>query len=152
MKKYKLRDLLKINIGKTHKHLNKGNIPVYGSGGIISYVDQYLFSGESILLPNVYSSSNIIYINKPFWTIDTMFWTQVNNNIVYTKYLYFYLKLLNFSNSLTGSILPRVTREKYYDVTVEIPDLSIQKSVLDILEPIEDKIELNNKINDNLII
>ncbi|WP_434338162.1 restriction endonuclease subunit S [Mycoplasma capricolum] len=151
MKTYKLRDLVKINIGKTYKHLKNGNIPVYGSGGIISYVDQYIFSKESILLPNVYSPSNIIYINQPFWTIDTMFWTEVKSDIVYPKYLYFYLKLLNFSHSLTGSILPRVTREKYYDITVKIPDLNVQKNILDILEPIDSKIELNNKINDNLI-
>ncbi|WP_434333405.1 restriction endonuclease subunit S [Mycoplasma capricolum subsp. capricolum] len=151
MKTYKLRDLVKINIGKTYKHLKNGNIPVYGSGGIISYVDQYIFSKESILLPNVYSPSNIIYINQPFWTIDTMFWTEVKSDIVYPKYLYFYLKLLNFSHSLTGSILPRVTREKYYDITVKIPDLNVQKNILDILEPIDSKIELNNKINDNLL-
>ncbi|UWD35217.1 restriction endonuclease subunit S [Mycoplasma cottewii] len=151
MKEIKLRELVKINIGKSYKHLKEGTHPVYASGGIISNVSDFLFDDESVLLPNVYSPENIIYVNKPFWTIDTMFWTQIKKDLVIPKYLYYYLKLMNFSFSLTGSILPRVTREKYYDTVVKLPDLERQQSVLKILNPIDDKIELNNKINDNLV-
>mgnify|MGYP000888148399 FL=1 len=92
--KYKLIELIKIKNGKDYKSCKLGDIPVYGTGGIISYINEFLSNDESILLPRKGSLSNIMYVNCPFWTVDTMYWTDVNREIVLPKYLYFYLKLL----------------------------------------------------------
>ena len=54
-----LKDLLEIKNGRDYKHLNKGSVPVYGTGGIITYVDSYLYKGESILLPRKGTLDNI---------------------------------------------------------------------------------------------
>ena len=148
--KYKLIELIKIKNGKDYKSCKMGDIPVYGTGGIISYVNEFLSNDESILLPRKGSLSNIIYVNQPFWTVDTMYWTYVNKEIVLPKYLYFYLKLLDLSSRDSGSTLPSMTFDAYYELEVEIPNIKEQKKILDLLNPIEEKINLNNKINDNL--
>lgn len=150
MKKYKLSELIKIKNGNDYRMLDKGDIPVYGTGGIITHVDSWLFEGESVLLPRKGSLSNILYVKEKFWTVDTMYWTEVKSEIVYPKYLYYYLILLDLSSRDSGSTLPSMTFDAYYELEVELPTKEEQKKVLDILVPIEDKIKVNTKINDNL--
>ena len=91
MRKYKLSQLIKIKNGREYKHLSNGNIPLYGSGGIMSYVNNFLYDGESVLLPRKGTLDNVSYVNGKFWTVDTMYWTIVNTDIVYPRYLYYYL-------------------------------------------------------------
>ena len=148
--RYILKELIKIKNGKDYKMCKSGSIPVYGTGGIINYIGEFLYNDESILLPRKGSLSNIIYVNQPFWTVDTMYWTYVNKEIVLPKYLYFYLKLLDLSSRDSGSTLPSMTFDAYYELEVEIPSIKKQKKILDLLNPIEEKIMINTKINDNL--
>ena len=148
--RYILKELIKIKNGKDYKMCKSGSIPVYGTGGIINYIGEFLYNDESILLPRKGSLSNIIYVNQPFWTVDTMYWTYVNKEIVLPKYLYFYLKLLDLSSRDSGSTLPSMTFDAYYELEVEILSIKEQKKILDLLNPIEEKIMINTKINDNL--
>ena len=78
-KEYKLGDVLCIKYGKDHKLLASGSIPIYGSGGIMRYADRSIYEGPSILIPRKGSLNNIMYSDKPFWTVDTMFWTTIYN-------------------------------------------------------------------------
>ncbi|AKF40951.1 hypothetical protein AAW50_00615 [Mycoplasmopsis canis] len=150
--KYKVRDLLQIKNGKDYKKIKNGNYPVFGSGGVITYIEEFLYNHESILLPRKGSLNNIMYVNEPFWTVDTMYWTKINNNIVLPKYLYFYLKLMDISTRSSGTTLPSMTFDAYYNINVHIPNIKVQKNVLNLLNMIDDKIEINNKINDNLAV
>ncbi len=71
----KVTDFLEVKYGKDHKILEDGDIPAYGSGGIIRKVKSILYSGESILIPRKGSLNNIMYVTGDFWTIDTMFFS-----------------------------------------------------------------------------
>ena len=150
MMKYKLKDLLTIQNGKDYKHLEKGNIPVYGTGGKMTEVNQFLFDGESILLPRKGSLKNIMYVDEKFWTVDTMYWTKINSDKAYGKYLYYYLKLLDLSSRDSGSTLPSMTFDSYYTLDINLPDLETQKKVADRIFNIEKKIENNNQIIEEL--
>lgn len=147
---YYLRDLLEIKNGKDYKHLNTGNIPVYGTGGIMTYVDEYLFDGESILLPRKGTLNNICYVNDKFWTVDTMYWSTINWKIVYPKYLFCYLSLLDLSSRDSGSTLPSMTFDSYYSIPINIPEMDIQKKIGDLYFEIDNKINKNNEINSEL--
>ena len=149
-KKYELRELIEIKNGKDFKNKNNGTIPVYGTGGIIGNIDQYLYDGESILLPRKGSLDNIEYVNGKFWTIDTMYWTKINKNIVYGKFLFLYLSLLNTSKRNTGSTLPSMTFETYYSLKIFLPEYEEQKKIADFIFKIIEKIDNNNQINNNL--
>ena len=150
VKEFKLRELLKIYNGTKYDHLNKGDIPLYGSGGLMSHVDEALYSGEAILLPRKGTLSNIMYVNESFWTVDTMYYAVVNDKLADAFYLYSYLSQLDLSNLDSGSTLPSMTKSAYESIVVKLPDLKIQKAVATILFNIRKKLEINNQINQEL--
>lgn len=149
LKPFSLSDLCEIRYGKDHKKLTDGKIPVYGTGGIMRYVDSYLYDKESVLIPRKGSLSNIYFVNGKFWTVDTLFWTKINEKIVFPKFLYYKLLTINFSEMNVGSAVPSLTTELLNRVIVDIPALPYQKAIANILSTLDDKIELNNKINKN---
>ena len=150
MHKYTLQNLIHINNGMDYRHLEKGSIPVYGSGGYMTSVDQFLHEGGSILLPRKGSLDNIMFVDGKFWTVDTMYWATVNTKLVNAYYLYNLLKILDFAGVRSGSTLPSMTSSAYYNIPVTLPDVKVQDSIANILKGINSKIELNDKINTEL--
>jgi len=149
-KTYRLGDLLTIKYGKDHKLLQEGNIPVYGSGGIMRYANQALYDGPSILIPRKGSLNNIMYTEKSFWTVDTMFWTIVNNQKVNPKYLYYSIYKNDFASMDVGSAVPSLTVPVIEAMEVALPSRQMQDKIAAILSSLDDKIEVNRRINDNL--
>ena len=146
---YKLSELVEIKYGKDHKHLADGEIPLYGSGGIMRYVDTPLYDKESILIPRKGTLSNLFYLNIPFWSVDTMFYTKIkegNNG----KYLYYLLKSMNLASMNVGSAVPSLTTEVLNKVEINIPDKLTQFEIAQILSSLDDKIELNLQMNQTL--
>jgi type I restriction enzyme S subunit len=150
MKKYRLKELLVIKNGRDHKDLKEGYWPVYGSGGIMRYVDSFLYDKPSILLPRKGSLNNIQYADKPFWTVDTIYYTVVKENLSNAFYLYNYLKLLNLSSLDSGTGVPSMTFDSYYNLSVNLPCLPIQRKIAAVLSALDNKIALNRRINAKL--
>ena len=150
MEQFKIKDLLKIKNGRDHKHLNNGTIPILGSGGLMRYGNEAIYNKESILLPRKGTLSNIQFSNIPFWTVDTLYYTEVNTQLCNPFYVYNYLKILNLEGLNTGTGVPSMTFDSYYNLVIKLPSLAIQNTISSILWNIERKIQLNNKINDNL--
>lgn len=149
-KEYKLSDLMQIKYGKDHKHLADGSYPLYGSGGIMRYVEKPLYEEESILIPRKGTLSNLFYLNEPFWSVDTMFYSQINKELALPKYLYYTLKTFDLASLNVGSAVPSLTTQVLNEVLVSIPDLPTQTAIAEILSSLDDKIVLNNKINQEL--
>ena len=150
MKEYKLSQLLEIKNGKDHKELPNGDYPVFGSGGVMRYVNEYLYDKPSILLPRKGSLNNIQYCDVPFWTVDTLYYTEVNEKLTCPYYLYRYLHLLDLSGLDTGTGVPSMTFDSYYNIKVMLPEIEEQKQVASVLQFLDNKITLNRQINDNL--
>jgi type I restriction enzyme S subunit len=146
----KLGDVLEIKYGKDHKGLNNGVIPVYGSGGIMRYADTALYEDESVLIPRKGSLNNIFYVNKPFWTVDTLFYTKPNKNIVNIKFLYYQLSQIDFNALNVGSAVPSLTVSVLNDVSVDLPLLPEQHAIANILSSLDDKIDLLHRQNKTL--
>ncbi len=149
-KEYKLSDLMQIKYGKDHKHLADGPFPLYGSGGIMRYVEKPLYSEASILIPRKGTLSNLFYLDKPFWSVDTMFYSIINKQLALPKYLYYTLKTFDLASLNVGSAVPSLTTEVLNDVLVSVPNINTQTAIAEILSSLDDKIELNNKINQEL--
>lgn len=150
MKKYKLSQLLEIKNGKDHKDLPDGQYPVLGSGGIMRYANKFLYDDESILLPRKGTLSNIQYISEPFWTVDTLYYTIVDISKVDVYYLYCYLSRLDLSNLNTGTGVPSMTFDTYYNIEVTLPSLETQKRISNVLKSLANQINNLNTINRNL--
>ena len=149
-KEYRLSDLMQIKYGKDHKHLADGSFPLYGSGGIMRYVEKPLYESESILIPRKGTLSNLFYLDKPFWSVDTMFYSKINSELVIAKYLFYTLKTYDLASLNVGSAVPSLTTEVLNEVLVSIPSLETQIAIAEVLSSLDDKIELNNKINQEL--
>jgi type I restriction enzyme S subunit len=145
----KLSEVLEIKYGKDHKHLEEGEIPVYGSGGIMRYANKALYENESILIPRKGTLSNLFYINKPFWSVDTMFYTKMKNRFC-GKYLFYLLKSLNLASMNVGSAVPSLTTEVLNSIEVTIPPNDILKKFDDIVTPMFENIETNIEENKTL--
>jgi len=143
-KSAKLNDVLEIKYGKDHKHLKDGNIPVYGSGGIMRFADNYLYDKESILIPRKGTLSNLFYINIPFWSVDTIFYTIIKEGNI-AKYLYYFIKSIDLTNLNVGSAVPSLSTEVLNKIEVSLPPLETQKRIASILSAYDDLIENNLK-------
>jgi len=148
----KLGDVLELKYGKDHKALSDGNIPVYGSGGIMRYADTFLYDKESILIPRKGTLNNIFYLNgeQPFWTVDTIFWSKINTELTFGKFLFYYLKIIDFANLNVGSAVPSLTTKVLNEVDISLPPLKEQKTIAQVLSSLDDKIDLLHRQNKTL--
>ncbi|MBQ6227211.1 MAG: restriction endonuclease subunit S, partial [Prevotella sp.] len=113
-------ELLEIKYGKDHKKLSDGEIPVYGSGGLMRKCECALYDGESVLIPRKGTLNNVMYVNEAFWTVDTMFYSiPIIDNVVLFTYLYLSGKDLASMNS--GSAVPSMTTEILNNMLIVIP-------------------------------
>jgi type I restriction enzyme S subunit len=146
-----LNAVAEIKYGKDHKHLKDGDIPCLGSGGLMRFVDEILYDKPSVLIPRKGTISNLFFIDEPFWTVDTLFYTKINENKIIPKYLYFKLKTINLENMDVGSAVPSLTTAVLNQIEIVIPkDIEEQKSIAYILTAFDDKIELLQSQNKTL--
>ncbi len=149
--KVKLMDICTIKYGKDHKKLGEGNIPAYGTGGIFRYVDQSIHDKKSVLIPRKGTLTNLFLVNPPFWTVDTLFWTDIDLNLVDPDYLYYNLKMKNLGDLNVGTAVPSLTTSILNEVEIDLPSLLNQKEIAKTLICLDNKIEVNKKINYNLL-
>lgn len=149
-KEYKLGEVITVKYGKDHKALKDGLYPVYGSGGIMRYADNFLYDKESILIPRKGSLNNIFYREKAFWTVDTMFYSEIDTTKVFPKFLYYQLTLVDFENLNVGSAVPSLTIPIINDIDISLPPLPEQIRIASILSSLDDKIDLLHRENKTL--
>ncbi|MDD7075073.1 MAG: restriction endonuclease subunit S [Prevotellaceae bacterium] len=130
--KKSITDVLEIKYGKDHKLLKEGTIPVYGTGGIMRYVEKSLFTGESVLIPRKGSLNNIMLVGGTFWTIDTMFYSIPKENNV-AKIVYFYLKGVDMYSFNIGAAVPSMTVNILSGMKLLVPNEDV-KNKFDTIE------------------
>ena len=145
----KLSHFLTIKNGKDHKHLQDGKFAVYGSGGIIRMVTDYLYSGESILFPRKGTLNNVMYVNEKFWTVDTMFYSEVNKNNS-ALYVFYSVKDIDFNKLNTGTGVPSMTSSILYDLNIIVPEENILEKFNMIVKQNYETIKLNSIQNQEL--
>ncbi|MBD0725532.1 hypothetical protein B6A10_10110 [Flavobacterium sp. L1I52] len=139
----KLGDILDIKYGKDHKHLDDGNIPLYGSGGIMRYVEKPLYQKPSILIPRKGTLSNLFYLNEPFWSVDTMFYSEILKSF-FGRFTFLFLKSLDLSAMNVGSAVPSLTTQVLNQIPIVIPIDEVVMNFDDIVKPFYQKLESNN--------
>ena len=129
-----LKEILTIKNGRDYKHLQEGKYPVYGSGGIMTYVSEYTYAEHSVLIPRKGSINKIYYVDEPFWNVDTIFYTIIRKNIAIPKYVYFCLLKEHLERYNTAGGVPSLTQSVLNDVTIPIPPLEVQRQIVQILD------------------
>ena len=117
-----LKELISVNYGKDHKKApDDGNIPVYGSGGLMRKCNKSLFSGEAVLIPRKGSLNNIMYVDEAFWTVDTMFYATMKQPHT-AVFVYFFVKAFDMYSMNIGAAVPSMTTKILDAMDVVIPD------------------------------
>ena len=136
-----LERVAKIKHGKDWKKLGAGDVPVYGSGGIMGYVDTYSYDKPSVLIPRKGSITNIFYVDSPFWNVDTIYYTEIDTSRVIPKYFYHFIKTVDLMALDTGSGRPSLTQAILNRLQIPVPcpneperSLAIQGEIVRILD------------------
>ena len=150
--KYKLKDIAKIKYGKNQKKVvsPNGKIPIYGTGGLMGYAKESLYEKTSVLIGRKGTINKVRYVTHPFWTVDTLFYTIIDEKIIRPHYFYYLMTQIDLLQLNEGTTIPSLRTETLNRIELEVPTLEKQDKILSCVEPIEQKIELNKKINNNL--
>ena len=145
----KLAELITVKYGKDHKKLGDGIYPVFGSGGIMRYVERPLYNRESVLIPRKGTLNNVLYVDEPFWSVDTMFYTEMRlPNIA--KYVYHFVKEKDLASMNAGSAVPSMTTDILNALEITIPSPDALKKFEDTVGPMFSALRENNKQNAKL--
>lgn len=147
----KLGDAIELLYGKGLKESDRkqGDIPVYGSNGIVGYHNDHLVKGPGIIIGRKGSVGEIKYSKRDFFPIDTTYYvvTKDGNDM---KFLYYYLLTLQLNTMNSHSAVPGLNRDNVYSLDVLLPPLSEQKAIASVLGSLDDKIDLLHKENQTL--
>ena len=116
-----------------NKNSDSSKIPVYGSGGVFSYTDDYLYDGESLLLGRKGTIDKPIIVNGKFWTVDTMFYS-ISKRECNLKYIYYFMKTLNWDKYIFGTALPSMTQSILNEIKIPFLSLDEQNKIVDYLD------------------
>lgn len=147
-----LCELATIRYGKNQSQVvcEKSEYPIYGTGGLMGYATRPLYTKPSVLIGRKGTIGRVKYVNHPFWTVDTLFYTEINELKVLPHYLYYVMSRLDLNAYNEGTTIPSLRTGTLNRLEFNIPSLEYQKKVLSVLEPLDKRIELNNAINNNL--
>lgn len=146
-----LSDLIDVKYGKNHKKLADGVYPVYGSGGIMRYVERPLYEKESVLIPRKGTLNNVMYVNQPFWSVDTMFYTEMKQANV-AKFVYHFVKSKDLASMNAGSAVPSITTAILNALELRIPSaealLQFENSVAPMYEMMKKNEDQSRKLTE----
>lgn len=150
-------DKKRIPLSGAQREQRKGTYRYYGAQGIIDYVDDYLFDGIYMLIAE--DGENLKSKKKDIaQVVEGKFWVNNHAHIVRgnelcdTQYLCYLINSMDLSGYITGSAQPKLSQTNLKSVVLFLPGVEIQKQVARFLSLIDRKIELNNRINDNLAV
>jgi type I restriction enzyme, S subunit len=115
----------------------EGNVPVYGSGGIVGTHDAYLHTGKSIVIGRKGSVGSIFLTDGPFWCIDTAYYLDELSELVSLDYLAAYLQSLDLSRLAISVAIPGLNRKELAAVPIPLPTLPEQQRIVDVLRQAE---------------
>lgn len=144
-----LSDLVTVRYGKDHKKLADGIYPVYGSGGIMRHVERPLYDKESVLIPRKGTLNNVMYVNQPFWSVDTMFYTEMRLPNV-AKFVYHFVKAKDLASMNAGSAVPSMTTDILNAMEVAIPPASVLEEFESLVAPMYRAMQENDAQSNKL--
>ena len=130
----RLGNIARIKNGKDHKPLNDGDIPVYGTGGIMRYVDTYAYDKPSVLIPRKGSLGNLFYVDVPFWNVDTIFYTEIDESLIQPKFLYYFLTTVGLGEMNQAGGVPSQTQTVLNELKIPVPPIEVQREIVKVLD------------------
>ncbi|WP_288242230.1 restriction endonuclease subunit S, partial [uncultured Bacteroides sp.] len=143
--KCKISDILSIGNGRDYKHLEKGDIPVFGTGGYMTSVNSYLYDGETAFIGRKGTINKPYYYKGKFWTVDTLFYTHSFNGVA-PHFVYCLFQTINWLRYNEASGVPSLSKDTIEKIKVHIPQIEEQQKISKFLSLLDERIATQNKI------
>ena len=137
----KLGDVLEVCHGRDYKHLGSGNIPVMGTGGVITYVDEALCNWDCVCIGRKGTINKPIYMNVPFWSVDTLFFSKAkkDNDPLCQFYLF---QTINWDRYNEATGVPSLSSTTIESLKVNVPSFPEQQKIASLLSSVDETITL----------
>ena len=141
-RKCKLKDVLTVEHGQSQHAIEdvNGKYPILATGGIIGRANSYLYDQPSVLIGRKGTIDKPQYMETPFWTIDTLFYTKISTNY-HAKYIFYVFCLIDWLDYNEASGVPSLSASVIENIDVIIPELREQVAIASILCDIDNEIE-----------
>jgi type I restriction enzyme S subunit len=134
-----LAKLFSIGSGKDHQHLAPGSIPVYGSGGYMRSVEEYLYEGESVCIGRKGTINNPMLLSGKFWTVDTLFFTHSFIECL-PRFIFLIFQNINWLKHNEAGGVPSLSKLNIEKIEVAIPTILEQQHIADCLSSLDTQI------------
>ena len=143
----KFSEVLTIINGKNQKQVEnpQGKYPIYGSGGIMGYADDFICDGDTVVIGRKGSINNPIFVKEPFWNVDTAFGLSANQKVLLPKYLYYFCKSFDFDQLNTTVTIPSLTKANLLQIEIPLLPLENQQQIVFVLDKLTDLISLRKQ-------
>lgn len=135
----RFENVLEIRNGRNQRQVEcpNGKYPIYGSGGIMGYANSYICEANTVVIGRKGNINNPIFVEEPFWNVDTAFGLIPHADVLIPKYLFYFCENYNFEKLNTTVTIPSLTKANLLQVEIDVPEIGIQKSRVGILDKIE---------------
>ena len=134
-------DVLKLGSGKDYKHLSIGEIPVYGTGGVMTYVDNYLHDGESVGIGRKGTIDKPVFLKGKFWTVDTLFYTHSFEKTT-PFYIYIVFQSIKWRGYSEATGVPSLSKNIIEPIKIPLPPIEEQNKISNVFSSIDEKLEV----------
>ena len=143
----RFEDVLTIKNGKNQKAVENptGKYPIYGSGGVMGYADDYICNAKTVIVGRKGSINNPIFVEEPFWNVDTAFGLEAKTDVLLPRYLYYFCKHFDFERLNKAVTIPSLTKGDLLKIEIDLPSIDNQQFVIDKLSRLESIIGLRRQ-------
>ena len=148
-------DRRRIPLSGSEREKRHGIFPYYGAQGVIDHVDDYIFDGDYLLIAedgeNLKSKKQNVaqMASSKFWVNNHAHIVQ-GNHLCDTQYLCYLINSMDLSGYITGSAQPKLSQANMNMITLALPDIDVQRRIVAFISSFDNRIAINERINDNL--
>ena len=126
-----------------------GGVPIFSSSGISGTHDTAMVKAPGVITGRYGTIGQVFMADEDFWPLNTTLYVEDfhGNN---PRFIYYFLKTLGWEKFTSASAVPGINRNTVHKETICLPDIATQDKIASVLTTLDDKIEINEKINDNL--
>ncbi|MBD5388389.1 restriction endonuclease subunit S [bacterium] len=148
-KTYAIGEILSIGSGRDYKQLELGDTPVFGTGGLMTRVNQCLMEGESVFIGRKGTINRPFYYCGKFWTVDTLFYTHSFINVI-PKFVLYLFETIDWLKYNEASGVPSLSKSTIEKIIVKLPSIAEQTKIARLLTILDDRIATQRKIIEDL--
>ena len=134
----KFSDVLDIRNGRNQRQVENANgkYPIYGSGGVMGRATDFICDAGTVVIGRKGSINNPIFVDEPFWNVDTAFGLVAHRDVLLPKYLFYFCVNFDFEQLNTTVTIPSLTKANLLQIEINVPDMDEQRHVVSVLDKI----------------